>query len=177
MQRTYVILIRSMTKLLPKIFLAIFLVVGLSAPLKIAASSDTYGQCVQECNRDGLTNCHQRCEGLPGETACGLLGCSELGIDIGRFDDLNILGIISLIAGLVFTVIIIIGVFYVVRGAIKIVRSEGDPSKIEEGTKMFKGVYIGLFMILGGILGFVLVLALFNSGSTFDLNPELPPIP
>ena len=151
--------------------------VSLFPVFHVNAQEYTYGQCIQECNLQGGINCADQCENVPGQTACGLLGCSNLGIDPTRFEDLNVLQIFTLITSLIFVGIIALGIFYVVKAVIKIIRSEGDPSKVEEGSKIFKGIFIGLIMILAGIVGVVLMVALFQAGDIFSANPELPPIP
>lgn len=110
-----------------------------------------------------------------GTTACGLLGCNLIGIDISRFDNLNAIGILSLIASLIFIGILVIGIFFIIKGALKIVRSEGDVSKVQEGQNIFRGVFIGIIMIFVGLLGLVLMLAIFQAGGVTQINPELPP--
>lgn len=162
-----------MKKILSILVLSLFVL----AYVPLSASGYTYSQCLEECRLQGGTDCTSQCSFIaPDSTACGLLGCGNIGIDISRFDNLNLLGIISLISSLIFGVIIIIGIFYVIKGSLKIMRSEGEVSKIEEGNKIFKGVFIGIVMILGGILGLVLMLALFDAGGVATVNPELPPL-
>jgi hypothetical protein len=94
-------------------------------------------------------------------TACDYLACDL--VDLNRFDGVNIESLLLLLPSLVFVGIIALGIWYVIKGAMRIVRSEGDSSKIEEGKKIMKGIYIGLFMILGGIVGLVIVMTLFGS--------------
>lgn len=71
---------------------------------------------------------------------------------------------------LVFTGIILLGIYYIVRGAASIIRAEGDTSKVEEGYKKIKGVYAGVAIIIVGIIGIVIVVVFFNNGSIFSLD-------
>lgn len=160
-----------------KIILSLIFSSLLIFSIPVSAGGYTYSQCLEECRLQGGTNCTSQCSVIaPDSTACGLLGCDNIGIDISRFDNLSPIGIISFISSLVFGVIIIIGIFYVIKASLKIMRSEGEASKIEEGNKIFRGVFIGIIMILGGILGLVLMLALFDAGGIATVNPELPPV-
>ena len=131
---------------------------------------------MDECRLQGGNSCVSNCNSLIGSetTACGWLGCNALGFDLTRFDNVNVLQIIALISSLVFIGIIVIGVVYVIKGSLKIISSEGDSSKIEEGTKIFKGVMIGLVMIFQGILGVLLMIALFDASSVTQVSTDLP---
>lgn len=109
------------------------------------------------------------------QNACQLIGCGDIGVDISRFDNLNPTQLLSLGSSLIFVVIIALGIGYTIWGALKIVRSEGDTTKVEEGAKIFKGVLIGIAMIFLGVIGLVLMLALFNAGDVVNVDPVLPP--
>jgi hypothetical protein len=148
-------------------------------PLRINAQSNLYDQCISNCNTGGGNNCSDTCSYLQGEevTACGLLGCDSLGIDPTRFEDLNILQIASVLVSFIFVAIIALGVFFIIKAVFKIIRSEGDSAKVEEGSKIFRGIFIGLFIILAGIVGIVLMVALFQAGDVFNTNPEVPELP
>lgn len=108
-------------------------------------------------------------------SACGLLGCDIIGGQ-GNVDAIvgSTGGLIRLGFSLIFVVIIVIGIAMIVKAAFTIIRSEGDSSKIEEGYKTLKGVWIGVGLIFVGIIGVVVVLAFFNA-EVVDTNPEVPP--
>lgn len=160
------------------IFIAISFLSITALPLNVSAQSDSYSQCVQNCENVGGNNCLDSCSYLEGDvTACGLLGCDNLGIDVTRFEDLNILQIASLLVSFIFIGIIALGIFFIIKAVFKIIRSEGDSAKVEEGSKIFRGIFIGLFIILAGIVGLVLMVALFQAGDVFNTNPEVPELP
>ncbi len=75
---------------------------------------------------------------------------------------------------IVFVGIVIYGIFLVIKAALKIIRSEGDSAKVEEGYNMFKGVWIGIGLIFVGILGIVIIIALFNAVSLTNTPVENP---
>lgn len=107
---------------------------------------------------------------------CGLLPCNVaspcLGASCGT-NSLTVVGsILNFVLSLIFVGIIIYGIFLIVQAALKIVRSEGDESKIQEGTKLIRGAYVGLAMIFVGIIGLVIVFAIFNATDIFKVNPE-----
>jgi hypothetical protein len=111
-----------------------------------------------------------------GNTACGLLGCDLVG---GQGNVDQILGgigpLIRFGLSSVFAVIIILGVYMTIRAAVNIIRSEGDPGKMEEGYKILKGIWIGVGLIFVGIIGIVVILAFFQAGDITDVNPIIPP--
>lgn len=72
---------------------------------------------------------------------------------------------------IVFLVIIIFGIFKVITGALKIIRSEGDSGKIEEGSKTLQNVIVGIAIIFIGVIGLVVVSAIFGAGGIFQTNP------
>jgi len=75
---------------------------------------------------------------------------------------------------LVFVGIIILGVVMIIRAALKIIRSEGDDKKVQEGAETLKGVFFGVIIIFIGIIGIVIIAALFNATNIFNQNPEVP---
>ncbi len=75
-------------------------------------------------------------------------------------------------AGLIFTGFVIVGVGLIVRSGVKIIQSQGDEAKVEEAAKAIKGVFIGIGMLFLGIIGIVVLLAIFSNASF--LNEEVP---
>src|SRR5260221_697371 len=97
-------------------------------------------------------------------TACGILPCTIY--NNGAFRDLaNSTDVVSnfirvaLVLG--FTGLLIFGLFLIVSAALTIIRSEGDESKVEAGAKAIKGVFVGIGIMLVGLLGIVILLAIF----------------
>lgn len=148
-------------------------------PSTVSAQNYSYFECMSDCEAQGGNSCANNCSYLTGEstTACGLLGCDNLGIDVTRFEDLNILQIASLLVSFIFIGIIALGIFFIIKAVFKIIRSEGDSAKVEEGSKIFRGIFIGLFIILAGVVGLVMMVALFQAGDVFNTNPEVPELP
>ncbi len=99
------------------------------------------------------------CQGVCADGSCNALGSTT---DIFRWG-----------ATLIFVGIIIYGVFLIIRAALKIIRSEGDASKVQEGSQSIRGVFIGLIVIFIGIIGVVIITVLFNAEGIFSLSqPE-----
>lgn len=103
---------------------------------------------------------------------CGLFPCDQYSSDSKNID---VGSLIKFGLSAIFVVIIIIGIFSVIRAALKIIQSEGDPKKLEEGTNILKGVWIGLAVIFAGILGIIIVLLFFNAQEALNPNTNLPP--
>lgn len=165
-----------MKRLLLFFFLAFFSITIL--PSSVNAQDYSFNQCMSDCQAQGGNSCADNCSYLTNEiTACGLLGCDNVGIDVTRFEDLNILQIASLLVSFIFIGIIALGIFFIIKAVFKIIRSEGDSAKVEEGSKIFRGIFIGLFIILAGIVGLVLMVALFQAGDVFNTSPEVPELP
>jgi large-conductance mechanosensitive channel len=110
-----------------------------------------------------------------GKGICGFLPCDqsftaetgspqEIALSFGRF-----------FASLIFVGIIAFGIFQVIRASLKIIRSEGDSSKIQDGADTLKGVMIGIGMIFVGLIGLVIILAFF--GAEGVVNTPVPPTP
>ena len=108
------------------------------------------------------------------QTGCTLLNCGPA-VDSPFWDFSSIGGLIRAGVASVFAIIIIFGIIMVIRAVLKIVRSEGDETKIQEGYSMVRGVYIGIAIIFLGLIGMVIVLAFFNAGSIVGTTPEVPP--
>ncbi|MDQ6986089.1 MAG: hypothetical protein Q9M91_05780 [Candidatus Dojkabacteria bacterium] len=72
--------------------------------------------------------------------------------------------LIQLGVSLVFIGIIIIAVGTIIKAAVVYIRSEGNEGKIQESQKAIKSVFIGIGALIIGIIGLVIVLAIFNAG-------------
>lgn len=102
---------------------------------------------------------------------CGLFPCDQytgdsLNMDWGM--------LIKYALSAVFTVIIVIGIFSVVRAALKIIQSSGEAKQLEEGANMLRGVWIGIAVIFLGIIGIIIVLTIFNAQSILTPNLVVP---
>lgn len=75
---------------------------------------------------------------------------------------------------LIFVGIIAIAIFVIIKAAVKYIQSEGDESKVEEATKAIKNVFIGIGALIIGIIGLVIILALFSSGGNPLDTPDIP---
>ncbi len=108
-------------------------------------------------------------------SACGLLPCDKYtgSFNIGNISD-QVKNLIQYGLSLVFVGIIIFGIYLIIKAALTIIRSEGDPGKIEEGAKIIKGVFIGITVIFVGIIGLILVLAFFRAEGVAGVDPKTP---
>lgn len=143
-----------MIKLIKKITTIVFIGMGLMSllPLQINAVNNT-------TIKGGF------CDFIP----CGIFGQTSANSSLDTVSSYIRFGI-----SLVFIGIIIFGVYQIIKGALKIIRSEGDPSKIEEGANVFKGVFIGIIMIFAGVIGLLILIAFFSSGYGSNLNLNNP---
>ncbi len=78
---------------------------------------------------------------------------------------------------LLFIGIIVFGIVVIVRAAIKIIQSEGDEKKIQEGSENIRGVLFGLIIIFIGVIGVVIIAALFDATGIFNQNPSDTQVP
>jgi uncharacterized membrane protein YidH (DUF202 family) len=69
---------------------------------------------------------------------------------------------------LVFVAIIVISIYVIIRAALKYIRSEGDPGKVEEAQKAIKNVFIGIGALFVGVIGIIIILAFFQAGGAID---------
>lgn len=75
---------------------------------------------------------------------------------------------------LIFIGIIAVAVFTIIKAAIKYIRSEGDEAKIGDSQKAIKAVFMGVAALLVGIIGLIIILAVFDAGSAVDQEEENP---
>jgi hypothetical protein len=108
-------------------------------------------------------------------TACGLLPCDQYQgqFKVGNISD-QVKSLIQFGVSLIFVIIIIFGIYLIIKAALTIIRSEGDEGKIQEGAKIIKGVYIGIAIIFVGIIGLLLVLAFFRAEGIAGVDTKPP---
>lgn len=96
---------------------------------------------------------------------CDLFPCNEGLNDVTAGNTLSLGVRLALYAvGLIFSLFIAAGVFFIIKAALKIIRSEGDAAQIEGSVKIIKGVYAGVIILIVGVLGLVVILAFLQSG-------------
>jgi hypothetical protein len=95
----------------------------------------------------------------PETNLCNIIGCSIAGEDNFLF---RLGTIIQSAFNIIFAGLIIYGIFMIIKAVYKIISSEGDESKLESGLKSVRGVYFGIIIIFVGLIGLVIIFALFN---------------
>lgn len=102
--------------------------------------------------------------GFGGSGICG--GVADAGAQAGT----TVAGLIQLVISLIFIAIIGISIYVVIKSALKYIRSEGDETKIQESQKAIKSVFLGIAALFVGVIGIVIVLAIFNvtNNATFE---------
>ena len=105
---------------------------------------------------------------------CSFFPCSTEQTQAAPGINTEIERIITVVLGLVFSAIIVFGIFLVIKAAMKIIRSEGDPGQVEEGSKIIRGVFIGIAIIFIGVIGLVLIVTIFQSGGIFNIDVQTP---
>jgi len=77
---------------------------------------------------------------------------------------------------LIFVAIIILGISMILRAVVKIIQSEGDEKKMQEGIEYMRGVMFGVIIIFVGIIGIVIITVLFNAQDILNQEPGDPPL-
>jgi len=113
-------------------------------------------------------------DGLCDFVPCANVGGCPNGDCASAYTDAG--NLIRLGLTLVFILIIVLGVALIIRAAVKIVRSEGDKDKMQEGIENIRGVFFGIIVIFVGIIGIIVISILFNATNIFQQNPEDPPL-
>ncbi len=80
-------------------------------------------------------------------------------------------GLAQFALSLIFVGIIAVAIFIIIKSALKYIQSEGDQAKVEEATKAIKNVFIGIGALLVGIIGLVIIIAVFQASGSNPLNP------
>ncbi len=75
---------------------------------------------------------------------------------------------------LIFVGLVAFGIFIIVKAAYKIVRSEGNEDQLQEGAKAIKTVFIGLAMLVAGIVGLLVMTYILGASDIFNANVESP---
>ncbi len=110
---------------------------------------------------------------INAQGVCDFFPCGDGGVVPGPGDPIPTgVALFRFAVGLIFTGFIAFGVYQIIKSGIKIIQSEGDESKVEEAAKAIKGVFIGIGMLLLGIIGIVVLLAFFGDASF--LQNEIP---
>lgn len=78
-------------------------------------------------------------------------------------------------AGLVFVGFIIFGVLILIKASLKIIQSEGDEGKVQEGMIAIRSVMIAVSMLIAGIIGLILLLGVFGKSDFSEPDIEAPP--
>ncbi len=107
---------------------------------------------------------------MQDDSLCGIVGCD---INQGENYLLNLDNIVQTGLTVLFSLIIIYGIFMIIKAVVKIISSEGDEGKLESGLKSIRGVYYGVVIIFVGLIGLVIIFALFNVTELPD-NVDLP---
>ena len=114
---------------------------------------------------------------LSAATASEVLPCDQY--DTSVFDacgDVNgqVTEIIKFAIAAVFGAIILYGIFLIIKAALTIIRSNGDPTQVEAGANIIRGVYIGIGIIFIGIIGLIIVIAFFGAGGILTTTINAP---
>lgn len=114
---------------------------------------------------------------LHAATASDVLPCNQY--DTSVFDacgDVNdqVTNVIKFGIAAVFGLIIIYGIFLIIKAALTIIRSNGDASQVEAGANILRGVYVGIGIIFVGIIGLIIVIAFFGAGGITNVELNAP---
>ncbi len=111
------------------------------------------------------------CTVFPFINSVGAFGISSLCGDVNATSTSDtIKSTFNLIVSLIFVAIIIFSIYVIIRAAIKYIRSEGDPAKIEEAQKAIKSVFIGIAALFVGLIGIIIIIAFFGAGGALTTN-------
>lgn len=118
-----------------------FLILNLSLISLIGLSTKTYAQSV-----------------------CDFFGCDSVLPDPGQPLDMG-LSLARFGVSLIFTGFVAMGVFMIIKSALKYIQSEGNDEGVEAGANIMRGVFIGIGILFIGIIGIVIVLGVFSDGN------------
>ena len=98
--------------------------------------------------------------------ACDFLPCGDNGVlPAPNNSEATGLSFFRFGVGLIFSIFIAIGIFVIIKSSLEIIRSEGDNEKIENASKSIRGVFIGIAILLMGIIGIVILISFFSDAS------------
>jgi len=158
-------------KNIKKVLLSIFVFLTLSASLVVPGLSPAVQTVGAQDNLlcdifpflDGITLAGDICDSSANDAS------STAATSLGQWLRFGV--------SLIFIGIIAVAIIYIIRAAIKYIRSEGNEEEVQEATKAIKAVFIGIGALLVGIVGLVIVLSLFNAagGEQFETEdrPEI----
>jgi hypothetical protein len=106
---------------------------------------------------------------------CGLLPCDQYDTDDVTNVNERVENLVKFGLSAIFVVIIIIGIYQIVRAVLKIIRSEGKQEDLEGGYNILKGVWVGIGLFFVGVIGLVIVLAVLDSGGIVSTDVNNPP--
>jgi len=98
------------------------------------------------------------------KTACDILGCPA-NIVSGETILTDGSKLIEWSVGLIFPFVIVLGIFMIIKSAYGIIKSEGVTTDVENAKKRIKGVFIGVGILMIGIVGYILLLNFFGTSS------------
>lgn len=117
---------------------------------------------------------------LPGQAVQAQIGictfikpiCDAIGIDDDTENAVEaaenfIVNRGRLILGLLFVGITLMAIFIIVQAGIKYIQSQGDEGKIAEAQKAIKSVFVGIAILIVGVVGVLLVLFFLGGGQGF----------
>lgn len=100
----------------------------------------------------------------------GLCGTTDEGDALDSIEQLG--AFVRFALSLIFIGIIVVAVFYIIKASIKYIRSEGDEGEIEASTKAIKSVFIGLGVLIAGIVGLVVLIAFIGAEDALNQDVE-----
>ncbi len=111
-------------------------------------------------------------------TFCDIFPCpGPLNPDQGSSEDAvnnTIEEYVSFGLSIIFVLIIIYGIFLVIKASLTIIRAESNAEKVQEGFAGIKAVMIGIAVIFIGLIGLIVVVGLFSGSGIFSPDLESP---
>lgn len=103
---------------------------------------------------------------------CDFFPCSESQQSPNLDEDVNSAAenLFIFVTTFSFTGIILVGIYYILRGSVQIIWAQGDASAVEKGFSKIKGVYVGIIILFVGLIGLVVLIVFFDGGSIFTTS-------
>lgn len=86
----------------------------------------------------------------------------------------QVTNLIKVAISAVFALIVLYGIFLIIKAALTIIRSNGDPGQVQSGADILRGVYIGIGIIFVGLIGLIIVIAFFGAEGILSTNVNTP---